>query len=215
MPELGDSRTWPEDLFEFAWFNERDDRLRELSEIAEGEDWTYHNAANDFPYPILFNYIRYTYRRLADENKIALADNGQFSCFNTGLVTPNQESLYASFEVNRRPGAQQPWFFKGWYRRGDWELTKFSLLQTSPTILTIHRALCLIAAWIFALTSSTSFLRPHGSDFLSRTNRWMIMPFKRCLKGQSTTRRNVCEGATKQRSRSITADGSRCSYRCA
>jgi hypothetical protein len=37
MAELGENRTWPEDLFEFAWFNERDDRLRELSEIAEQE----------------------------------------------------------------------------------------------------------------------------------------------------------------------------------
>jgi Domain of unknown function (DUF3825) len=128
MAELGENRTWPEDLFEFAWFNERDDRLRELSEIAEQEDWTYHNTDSDFPYAVLFNYIRYTHRRLADENKIALDDNGQFSCFNTGLVTPNQESLYASFEVNRRAGAQQPWFFKGWFRRGDWKLTKFSLL---------------------------------------------------------------------------------------
>src|SRR6478736_3257669 len=100
MEELAVSTSpWPDDLFDFGWFPEVDDRLRELSEIAEQEDWSYHHAASDHPYPILFNYVRYTYRRLAEENKIALAENGQFSCFNTALVTPNQEPLFASFEV--------------------------------------------------------------------------------------------------------------------
>ncbi len=48
----------------------------------------------------------------------------QFACFNTGLVTSNQEPLFGSFETNRREGAQ-PWFFKGWFRKGQWELNKF------------------------------------------------------------------------------------------
>jgi hypothetical protein len=30
----------------------------------------------------------------------------------------------ASFEVNRKEAAQ-PWFFKGWFPRGEWELTRF------------------------------------------------------------------------------------------
>jgi hypothetical protein len=116
--------TWPEELFDFAWFPEIDDRLQELAGEAEAEDWEYHNTSSDHPYPILYNYIRYTYRRLAEERKIALSEDGQFVCMNTGLVTPHQESLFASFEVNRREEAQ-PWYFKGWYRRGQWELNKF------------------------------------------------------------------------------------------
>jgi serine/threonine protein kinase len=31
--------------------------------------------------------VQYTYKRLAEEHKIALSEDGQFSCFNTGLVT--------------------------------------------------------------------------------------------------------------------------------
>jgi hypothetical protein len=127
MPQVGETSPWPDDVFDFAWFPERDDRLYELSQLAEREDWGYHHTESEFPQPILFNYIRYTYRRLAEENKISLSDDGQFSCFNPGLVTANQEGLFASFEVNRKAGAQ-PWFFKGWFRRGDWELTKFSQL---------------------------------------------------------------------------------------
>ena len=40
----------------------------------------------------------------------------------------NQEPLYASFEVNRREGAHQPWYFKGWFRKGSRELTRFPYL---------------------------------------------------------------------------------------
>lgn len=40
-------------------------------------------------------------------------------------MTPNQETLYGSFETNRREEAQQPWFFKGWFRRGEWQLNTF------------------------------------------------------------------------------------------
>ena len=118
---------WPEDLFEFGWFFEREKRLEELANLAEQEDWSYHNSPSEHPYPILFNYLKYTYRRLSEETKIAVSENAQYACFDTGLVTANQEGLFASFEVNRKEGAQ-PWFFKGWFRRGEWELTKFSQL---------------------------------------------------------------------------------------
>lgn len=118
------TRPWPEDLWDFAFFPERDGRLQELANLAEPEDWSYKYTATEHEYPVLYNYVRYTYRRLAEENKLALSENGQFCCFNLGLVTPNQEALYASFEVNRREDAQ-PWYFKGWFRRGEWELTRF------------------------------------------------------------------------------------------
>lgn len=116
--------TWPDDLFQFAFIPDINDRLAELAAEAEAEDWEYHSAQSQYPQPILYNYIRYTYRRLADELKIVLSEDGQYCCFNTGLVTEAQEPIYASFEKNRHPDAQ-PWFFKGWYRRGRRELNRF------------------------------------------------------------------------------------------
>lgn len=130
MEEMATS-PWPDEFFGFAYIAAVDDRLRELTDFAESEDWTYQHTQSEHPYPILFNYVRYTYHRVAEENKIALSEDGQFSCFNTGLVTPNQEPLYASFEANRKEGAQ-PWFFKGWFRRGQWELNKFPELPDLP-----------------------------------------------------------------------------------
>ena len=115
---------WPSDLFEFAWLPDFNQRLKELAELAEPEDWDYHYTESEHPYPVLYNYVRYTYRRVAEEHKIELSEDGQFACFNTGLVTAKQEPIYASFEVNRNPDSQ-PWFFKGWFRRGQWELNVF------------------------------------------------------------------------------------------
>lgn len=115
---------WPEELFDFAFLPAIDDQLAKLSELAEDEDWNYHHSTSEHSLPVLYNYIRFTYRRIAEESKIALSENGQFACFNSGLVTDNQEPIYASFETNRKEGAQ-PWFFKGWIRRGQWELNKF------------------------------------------------------------------------------------------
>ena len=111
-------------FFRFRIVPVLDERLAELAQLAEEEDWSYQHTQSEHPVPILYNYIRYTYRRVAEENKIALAEDGQFSCFNVGLVTANQEPVYASFEANRKEGAS-PWFFKGWFRRGQWELNKF------------------------------------------------------------------------------------------
>jgi len=115
---------WPEEFYDFTFFADPDLRLKELAEDVEDEDWAYHHTQSEHPYPILFNYIRFTYKRLAEERKIALSDDGQYCCFNTGLVTPAQEPVYASFEVNRKEEAQ-PWYFKGWFRRGRWELNRF------------------------------------------------------------------------------------------
>lgn len=116
--------TWPEDLFQFAFVPEPNDRMAELAELSEDEDWDYHNSATPHPRPILFNYVRYTYHRLAEEKKIALSEDGEYCCFNTGLVTEAQEPIYASFQTNRQPD-RQPWFWKAWLRRGAWELNRF------------------------------------------------------------------------------------------
>jgi hypothetical protein len=120
--------TWPDDLFDFCFIPDIGNRLDELAEHeAEKEDWEYHTTTSQYPRPILHNYVRQTYKRVAEEGKIGLSDDGQFACFNTGLVTDNQEPLFASFEANRQAG-KQPWFFKGWLRKGRWELNKFSQL---------------------------------------------------------------------------------------
>ena len=115
---------WPDELFDFSFIPDTDSKLKDLAEAAEEEDWGYQHTPTEHPYPVLFNFIRYTYQRLAEEQKIIVSDDGQYSCFNTGLVTAIQEPLFASFQTNRWE-ERQPWFFKGWFRRGQWELNCF------------------------------------------------------------------------------------------
>lgn len=128
--------TWPEKLFDskddvgnrqigFAWFpGERDDILDRLVGIAEKEDWDYQFTETDHNKPILFRYLQYTYKRLAEEKKIALSLDGNAAVFNTGLVTDHQEAIYATFETNRRSDSN-PWVFQGWYTRGQRGLNIF------------------------------------------------------------------------------------------
>jgi len=121
---MTEASIWPDDLFKFAYVPDFDGKLVGLAELVEDEDWDYHHTPSTHSRPILFNYIRYTYQRIAEERKIGLSADGDYSCFNTGLVTPNQEAVYASFQTHRNPGMQN-WFFKDWFRRGERELNKF------------------------------------------------------------------------------------------
>ena len=131
---------FPDKLFSFAYMQYMDANIQELAELAEPEDWKYRNTISDHELPVLYNYIQETYKRLSEEGKIEISTDGQFACFNTGLVTPNQEPIFASFEVNREQN-RAPWFFKGWFRKGEWELNKFSYLPEmahyfeDPTVL--------------------------------------------------------------------------------
>jgi hypothetical protein len=169
---------WPIDLFDFAYIPERDQRLHDLAELAEAEDWTYHNTRNDHAYPILYNYIRYSYARVAEERKIELSDNGEFSCFNSGLVTINQEPIYASFETNRLEGSL-PWYFKGWFRQGQRELNIFPELPDlahyfdDPTCLVFdsRREMRINVEHIIAETPRDRFPEPFRSmpDFSFQT----------------------------------------------
>lgn len=118
-------------LFEFAYFPGMEDRLDELAELAEPEEWEYKNTESDRSKPILFSYIQHTYIRLGEENKdarkIVVSDDKQWATFNTGLVTPNQEPIYGLFDKNQNPD-RQPWHFKFWCRKGQYELNVFPQL---------------------------------------------------------------------------------------
>jgi hypothetical protein len=107
-------------LYDFAYIPNADDQLQDLATaMAIHEDWDYRHSANPRPNPILFSYLVHTFERLLEQSKIATEDDR--ACFNTGLVTPNQEEIFALFEKNKRPD-KQPWFFKGFRRESDRDL---------------------------------------------------------------------------------------------
>lgn len=114
-------------LKQFAYLGNVSEKLEELSVLAESENWDYQFTASEYNKPILYSFLIYTFDRIEEENKIAKLSDGSYSCFNTGLVTANQEPIFALFEKNRVLD-RQPWFLHGFLRRGDARLSRFSML---------------------------------------------------------------------------------------
>lgn len=125
---MNDSNRWPDDLYDLVFIPRVNERLDELAALAEPEDWDYRYVPTEHHKPILFNYLRYTYRRLAEEGKICVADDGSAIALNTGLVTPGQEPVFLYCTQNRLSDRSQPWHFHAWRRRGEYDLTRFSTL---------------------------------------------------------------------------------------
>ena len=67
-----------------------------LAEIAQPENWrfTREDFKSRYPqqtYPILMNYLNYTFLHLQDLNLIEYIDDSTKACLNTGLLTRNEE----------------------------------------------------------------------------------------------------------------------------
>jgi hypothetical protein len=122
-------------LFKFAWFPNFTQSIEELKLLAMSEKWDY-NCSPTGKHPILINYIHHTFDKVEDEGKIEHDQKGEFSCFNTGLVTENQEEIYGYFQKNKKPGATIPHYFIGWRKSSDRDLSKFSKLAENATYIT-------------------------------------------------------------------------------
>jgi len=120
----------PDYYHQFAFAPRFADNINFLAGFADPEDWKYHNTQveSDSEHPILENYIKYTYKRLAEEKKIVYSKDDKFSILNTGLVTKNQEPIYMVFEENRLPDADPYWHFFKFSRKGEYDLSKFPSL---------------------------------------------------------------------------------------
>lgn len=108
------------DLFDFAYFPKFDHNIEKLAELAQDEDWEYKNTSSsqnqNQKKPILRSYLKYTFRRLQEENKVVELENA--AVFNTGLATKHQEEIIAYFVLNPNKG-QQKWCFESFLKESD------------------------------------------------------------------------------------------------
>ncbi len=118
----------PESFTDFALMPKFPDDVENLASLAEHEDWDYKHTSSPVPKPILRNYLKYTYKRIAEEKKVSVTSDEEFACWNTGLISPNQEPIYFLFEKNKFPSHPSYWHFWKFARRGEWELNKFATL---------------------------------------------------------------------------------------
>lgn len=122
-------------LFDFAFFPAWDDHVDYLARLAQPEDWSYRHVHNHRPYPILSSYLHYTFARIQEQDKIAVLGKQDRACFNTGLVTPNFEEIFATFSRNPRSDAQ-PFIFSGFFKESDRELLHFGDLPELASYIT-------------------------------------------------------------------------------
>ena len=96
-------------LERFAFLGNWHQFLETLSQLALPECWDFGGQSAG-GYSILRSYIQYTFARLQREGKVAIAEDGSLAAFNTGLVNPHYEDIYACFEPNNG-GGQSAWRF--------------------------------------------------------------------------------------------------------
>lgn len=116
-------------LFEYAYCGKIEDTLNELKSMAMPEKWEYSNSTNDRPLPILHSYLSHTFSRVKEQGGVV--ESGQYSCFNTGLVTPNQQEIFMLFKKSAKG-----WGFIEFCRESDNNLSRFMPLPERATYFT-------------------------------------------------------------------------------
>lgn len=116
-------------LERFANFTNLKQSLTELKSMAESETWDYIKRPTR-GFPVLFSYINQTCLRLQRQDKIikgkSSKDKTEYAYFNTGLVTPQQDEIFAYFIKN-------PKYVKlsGWgVQNTEWNFMEFNTEQS-------------------------------------------------------------------------------------
>jgi len=95
----------------FAHFGYRGDQgegwetpYEKLARMSKGEEWDFHRSQfkrAGQAYPILTGYLNYTILRLQKLDRIAYTSDDSRACSNTGLQTPNEKDVFATFFRNK------------------------------------------------------------------------------------------------------------------
>lgn len=118
----------PDSFSQFVLMPKFEDNIETLASLAELEDWDYKNTPSPMSKPILRNYVRYTYRRIAEERKVAVTPDEKYACLNSGLITSSQEPIYLLFSENKLSNHSSYWHFWKFARRGEGQLNIFRSL---------------------------------------------------------------------------------------
>ncbi|MFL0248433.1 DUF3825 domain-containing protein [Candidatus Clostridium stratigraminis] len=110
-----------------------ENKLEALAIMAKEEPWNFKEERykTNSKFPILTNYLFYTYDRLKEENKITISEDNEYMCFNTGLQTRDYEKdIYAYFikNINKPQNSTQDWMLSRFYTEKDKALSVFKVL---------------------------------------------------------------------------------------
>lgn len=115
-------------LFQYASLGKIDDTLNKLQSTAIPENWDYAKTPCQKQFPILRNYLIHTFMRIKEQGKIA--EYERYSCFNTGLITPNYQEIFILFKETQDGSGR---FFVEFCKESDSNLARFSKLPERAT----------------------------------------------------------------------------------
>ena len=162
--------------------------FKKLADMAKNEDWSFHrqefiNQYQHQDYPILTNYLNYTFLRLQEEDKIQLSADGDKACFNTGLQTPRGKDIYATFFKNKQAEERN---------YPDWTL--YAFVDSYSTKLEPFTPLPNIASYISNVKdlvfNTTYQIEPNIEHFLTHTEERL----PEVLQGNARMAENVING---------------------
>ena len=99
-------------LMSWAFLGHFPKTLQRLKGMALEEDWgVVENENHEELYPVLINYLQYTFYKLTKErNKIIYSEDKEYAVFNTGLVDSRYKQIFALFRKNKNPKYPVNWY---------------------------------------------------------------------------------------------------------
>lgn len=115
--------------------------FEKLANLAKKEDWNFTRKEFKNRYkqkfPILTNYLNYTFKRVQELGLINYSSDGDRACFNTGLQTKDDKDIFVTFYKNKKSKE---------YDKPDW--TCFTFADSYSARLTEFRPLPQLATYI-------------------------------------------------------------------
>lgn len=112
------------DIYDYMYWGNYNAQIQKLAEKALPEKWSFDEKNDNY---ILKNYLKYTFNKLQEENKVIETDT--YCVFDTGLFSHYYEPIYAYGELNKNFAENvSKWYFKGFkdtYELGSLDIEKF------------------------------------------------------------------------------------------
>ena len=116
-------------LYSFANCGNFNQKICNLKELILEENWGKQDGLRT--HPVLHNYIVHYFNKVYSDGLIAFSKNDkgdEIACFNTGLLTPYYDDVYAYFEKNKNPKGEQEWFLADFLKSSSYKLSFFKNL---------------------------------------------------------------------------------------
>jgi hypothetical protein len=112
------------DIYNYMYWGDYNLQIQKLADKALPEKWSFEDKNDNY---ILKNYLKYTFIKLQEENKVIETDT--YCAFDTGLFSKYYEPIYAYGEINKNVSENSAkWYFKEFkdtYELGNLDIEKF------------------------------------------------------------------------------------------